>query len=268
MKQRHSPAHLFLRGIVAGVSGVAMLTGVYPLLPHVGTAVAKDGRTSLRVVGREWAVALAMSATRPLGFLGLPGAHGHGPRPVIVLHGYAMGRANFLPLAARMRTAGLGPIVGFEYWTLGKTASAARRLAAYVERVRAATGAAQVDLIGHSMGGVVGRYFVALGGGDKLVRNLITIGSPHLGTEVSAAGLGQPAKELVLGSSLMQRLAAAPAPTSTKITVIWSRADGLVPTARQARIAGADEIVYDDLGHMSLLASKRVADDVIARLRT
>ncbi len=265
MRQRHSPAQLFWRGVIAGVSGTAMVTGIYPLLPQLGAAVAKHGRTSLRVVAREWAVALAMSAVRPAGFLPLPGAHGHGPRPVIVVHGYAMGRANFLPLAARLSRAGLGPVLGFEYWTLGKTASAARRLAAYVERVRARTGAAQVDLIGHSMGGVVGRYFVTLGGGDKVVANLITIGSPHLGTDVSAVGLGRPAKELVKGSSLMQRLAVAP-PPSTKLTVIWSSADALVPGAGEARVKGVDEIIYDDLGHMSLLASKRVADDVIARL--
>jgi len=265
-QRRHAPGQLFWRGVIAGVSGVAMVTGIYPLLPQVGTAVATRGRTSLRVLGREWAVALGMSAVRPAGFLPLPGANGHGPRPVIVLHGYAMGRANFLPLAARLAKAGLGPVLGFEYWTLGKTASAARRLAAYVDRVRAQTGAAQVDLVGHSMGGVVARYYVTLGGGDKSVANLITIGSPHLGTDVSAVGLGRPAKELVKGSSLMQRLAVAP-PPSTKVTVIWSTADALVPGAREARLPGVDEIVYDDLGHMSLLASRRVANDVIVRLK-
>jgi len=66
---------------------------------------------------------------------------------------------------------------------------------------------------------------------------------------------------------LIQRLQAAPPPTQTKMTIIWSRADALVPGARQARVAGVDEIVYDDLGHLSLLASRRVADDVIDRLR-
>ena len=55
-------------------------------------------------------------------------------------------------------------------------------------------------------------------------------------------------------------------PTKTKMTVIWSRCDGMVPGARQARIAGVDEIVYDDLGHLSMLASKKVATDVLRRL--
>ena len=153
-----------------------------------------------------------MSAVRPAGFLPLPGARNRGPRPIIVLHGYAMNRANFVPLACRLARAGLGPIVGFEYWTLGRTAAAARQLGWFVDQVRAETGAAQVDVIGHSMGGVVGRYYVALGGGDGAVANLVTIGSPHTGTDVSRIGIGHPTRELVLGSKLVQRLAAAPPP--------------------------------------------------------
>src|SRR5262249_36107271 len=184
-----------------------------------------------------------------------------------VVHGYAMNRFNFVVLAARLARAGLGPIVGFEYWTLGKTASAARRLGEFVERVRAETGAVEVDVIGPSMGGVVGRSYVTFGGGAGVVRNLVTIGSPHAGTEVAPVGLGRPAKELFLGSALMQRLAAARRPRHTKLTVIWSRADALVSGPAQVRIDGVDEIVVDDLGHLSMLASRVVADALIARLR-
>jgi len=264
--------HLLWRAAVAGVAGAMMATGLYPLVPHVGLIASRRRKAQvvpgqLRSVLREWAVAVAASAVRPIGFFGLPGGRVVGPRPVIVVHGYAMNRANFLPLAGRLAAAGLGPILGFEYWTLGRTASAARRLSAYVEAVRAATGAAQVDLIGHSMGGVVARYYVQLGGGDGIVRNLVTIGSPHAGTGVSGLGLGAPTSELFFGSTLLERLRLAPWPRSTRMTVIWSRSDALVPGARQARIPGADEIVFDDLGHLSMLGSRRVAQAIIARLR-
>jgi pimeloyl-ACP methyl ester carboxylesterase len=258
--------------VIAGLSNAAMATGIYPLVPHAAMAVSrwrKDREQPAGQVGvalREWAAAVGVSLARPCGFLPLPGARGAGPRPIIVVHGYAMNRANFLPLARRLAAAGLGPVLGFEYWTLGKTASAARKLAAYVDEVRAATGAADVDVIGHSMGGVVGRYFVQLGGGDGVVRNLVTIGSPHAGTDVSAIGIGRPTKELFFGSTLLERLRTAPLPRTTRMTVIWSRCDGLVPGARQARLPGADELVFDDLGHLSMLFSRRVADEIIARL--
>jgi pimeloyl-ACP methyl ester carboxylesterase len=260
MQRRHSIRHLFWRGGVAAVSQAMMFTGLYPFVPSLMR------RTMKGALG-EWGMAMAVSALRPAGFLPLPGARGVGPRPIIVLHGYAMNRANFVPLAFRLARAGLGPIFGFEYWTLGRTAAAARQLGWFVDQVREGTGASEVDAIGHSMGGVVAHYYIALLGGDGAVRRLVTLGSPHAGTDASHAGIGHAPRELVVGSRLVSRLAAAPAPQRTRITTILSRADALVPAAAQAGVAGAERIVYDDLGHVALLGSRRVAREVIARLR-
>jgi pimeloyl-ACP methyl ester carboxylesterase len=268
MQRRHPLRHLLWRGGVAAVSQAMMLTGLYPLVPHAWRALAKHpiGVRPVRAALAEWAVSAALSAARPAGFLRLPGARGKGPRPVIVLHGYAMNRANYIPLAYRLAKAGLGPIFGFEYWTLGRVAAGAKQLGWFVDEVRAATGAAQVDIVGHSMGGVVARYYVTLAGGDGVVANLVTLGSPHAGTDVSAIGVGHPTRELLLGSKLVQRLAAAPPPRHTAITCIWSHADALVPGARQTPLAGAEIIMYEDLGHVALLGSRRVAADIISRL--
>jgi len=247
-----------------------MFTGFYPLVPHAWRAFSKHelGKRPVRAALTEWAMSAALSAMRPAGFLRLPGARQRGPRPVIVLHGYAMNRANYLPLAYRLAKAGLGPIIGFEYWTLGRVAAGARQLGWFVDEVRAVTGSQDVDIIGHSMGGVVGRYYVTFAGGDGIVKNLVTLGSPHAGTDVSAVGIGHPARELLLGSKLVQRLATAPPPKQTRVTVIWSHADALVPGAFQRALPGADVIMYDDLGHVALLGSRRVTADIIERLKT
>jgi pimeloyl-ACP methyl ester carboxylesterase len=268
MQRRHPVCHLLWRGGVAAVSHAMMLTGLYPGLPHAWRALARHelGERPLRTALTEWGVAAALSIARPAGFLPLPGARTKGPRPIVVLHGYAQSRASFLPLACRLGRAGLGPIYGFEYWTLGRTAAAARRLGWFVDEVRRATSAADVDVIGHSMGGVVGRYYVALDGGDGAVNHLITIGSPHTGTEISRIGIGHPSRELVLGSALLTRLAAAPPPARTRTTVVWSRGDALVPGGRQHAFPGGEVIMYPDLGHVALLVSRRVARAVIARL--
>jgi pimeloyl-ACP methyl ester carboxylesterase len=261
MQRRHSIRHLFWRGGVAAVSQAMMFTGVYPLVPHL---VRRAGPAKVALA--EWGMSMGLSAIRPVGFLPLPGARQHGPRPVIVLHGYAMNRANFVPLAYRLARAGLGPIYGFEYWTLGRTAAAARQLGWFVDQVREATGAAQVDIVGHSMGGVVAHYYVVLLGGDGPVHHLVTLGSPHMGTDVSRVGIGHPTRELLVGSKLVMRLAAASAPQRTKITTLLSHADALVPAAHQAPVPGAERIVYPDLGHVALLGSRRVARVVIERL--
>jgi hypothetical protein len=93
-----------------------------------------------------------------------------------------------------------------------------------------------------------------------------TIGSPHHGTVVAPVGIGRPTKELFLGSSLMQRLAAAKRPAVTRLTVIWSRLDAMVPGPHAGHLDGVDELVYDDLGHVSMLTSRVVADALIERL--
>jgi hypothetical protein len=269
LQRRHTLRHLAWRGGVAAVSHAMMFSGVYPLVPHLLRSRRGLDVGTLRTALAEWGVSIALSAVRPVGFFPLPGARQQGPRPVIVVHGYAMNRANFLPLAFRLARAGLGPIVGFEYWTLGRVAAGARQLAWFVEYVQAMTGSPQVDIIGHSMGGVVGRYYVQLLGGDGAVANLVTIGSPHCGCDVSDLGVGHPARELLVGSTLVQRLALAPPPKDTRVMMIFSHADHLVParTQKSLQLPSADTIVYDDLGHVSLLGSRRVARDIIKRLK-
>jgi len=273
VQRRHSIRHLLWRGGVAGVTQAMMFTGLYPLVPHVYRALQQRAKPTrdlgvrpVRAALTEWGISAALSALRPAGFFRLPGARHKGPRPVILLHGYAMNRANFLPLAYRLAKNGLGPVFGFEYWTLGRVAAGARQLGWFVDEVRERTGATEVDLIGHSMGGVVARYYVTLAGGDPYVRNLITLGSPHAGTDVSRLGIGHPTRELVLGSQLVDRLAAAPPPTHAKTTLVWSRADALVPGAWQHALPNAEVILYDDLGHVALLGSRRVAAEIVKRL--
>src|SRR5438309_1885541 len=123
MQRRHSIRHLVWRGGVAVASQAMMMTGLYPLVPHAYRAVRGPRPASaVRIALAEWGMSALVSATRLAGFLPLPGARAKGPRPIIVLHGYAMNRANFVLLASRLAKARLGPIFGFEYWTLGRTA--------------------------------------------------------------------------------------------------------------------------------------------------
>ncbi len=247
------------------MANALMFTGLYPLVPWAVRRVRGEQPGPLRGALGEWAMSLLVSAARPAGHLPLPGARARGPRPVIVLHGYAMNRANFVLLGSRLAKAGIGPVFGFEYWTFGRVAAAARQLGWFVDQVREATGAETVDVIGHSMGGVVGMYYVTLAGGDGVVANLVTLGSPLHGTDVSAP-LGHAGRELIIGSKLITRLSTAAFPTKTKVTTIWSKADALVPGAAQKPVPGAETILYDDLGHVALLGSRRVAREVSARL--
>jgi pimeloyl-ACP methyl ester carboxylesterase len=273
-QRRHPAGHLLVRGLVAAVCGTAMTSGLYPVVPTLSLRVLSRRSDETVAVwsarlAAEWATAVAVTASRPLGLFGLPLGRPPrlGPRPVILLHGYTMSRSNFFLLAERLHRAGLGPLIGFEYWTLGSIAAASDALAAFVELLCAESGAEQVDLVGHSMGGVVARHFAALGGGAARVKHLVTLGSPHRGTPAFRLGVGRANRELRQGSELLAGLERAGIPPGVAMTVIWSRADSLVWHPRQATVDGAEEIVYDDLGHLGMLASRRVAAEVAARLR-
>jgi triacylglycerol lipase len=179
-----------------------------------------------------------------------------------------MNRACFLAMAARLGRAGVGPIYGFEYWSFSKVSRSARSLDRYIEEICRRHNCEQVDIIGHSMGGVVARYYLCLGAGKTRgrVRSLVTLGSPHGGSIFSGFGVGQPNKQLRPRAAFLQRLAAAHIPSGSTVVAIWSRADALVGTAEQARWPGAEEVVFDNLGHISLLYSRRVVAEILNRI--
>lgn len=128
----------------------------------------------------------------------------------------------------------------------------ARKLQRFVEtqlpRWRAWSGAAdaQVILIGHSMGGLVARYYVEALGGWKHCRALITIGSPHRGAIGAVDALSNGFKKLAWDfsgmvrsfDSIYQLMPAYPMLRVNGATVRVSETDA-VPNIDRARAAAA-----------------------------
>ncbi len=103
--------------------------------------------------------------------------------PVIVVNGlFGVGFA-YEPLVARLRADGYR-VWDFELPTLGtqEIRLSAQALDGFSDAVRAQTGAAKVDLVGHSEGGLVSRAYVKYYGGADEVDSLVTLGTPNYGT--------------------------------------------------------------------------------------
>lgn len=76
----------------------------------------------------------------------------------------------------------------------------AKELATYVDQVLAVTGTSQVDIVGHSQGGMMPRQYLRFEGGTGKVATLVTLGSTHHGTTLD--GIGTLARTLgVIGLS-------------------------------------------------------------------
>jgi triacylglycerol esterase/lipase EstA (alpha/beta hydrolase family) len=85
----------------------------------------------------------------------------------------------------------------------------------FAGQVRAQTGAAHVDLIGHSQGGLVGRYYIKYLGGASVVDSMISLGAPDYGTSLAnlatLLGLGSclgvvACQQMAIGSTFLANL--------------------------------------------------------------
>lgn len=112
------------------------------------------------------------------------------PDPVVIVAGTSANQpladVFYAPMAERLRRDGFRPFIfGLPGGGLGDIADTSSVLAAFVDSVRTQTGAARVDLVGHSQGGLVGRYFVKNLGGAAAVDSLVSLGAPHYGTALA-----------------------------------------------------------------------------------
>ncbi|OZM71415.1 lipase [Amycolatopsis antarctica] len=106
--------------------------------------------------------------------------------PVVIVAGTFGPAVFYEPLAARARAEGYSVSI-FQLTNLGTgdIADTAKDLAAFVDGVRRDTGAAKVDLVGHSQGGLVARQYVKSEGGESTVDSLVSLGAPQYGTAVA-----------------------------------------------------------------------------------
>ena len=103
--------------------------------------------------------------------------------PILLLHGIVDNRSIFTVLRRGLRRRGFGVVASFNYHSLfGDMRQVAVRLADVVEQLCEDTGYEQIHVVGHSMGGLIARYYVQRLGGDEHVHTLVTLGTPHGGT--------------------------------------------------------------------------------------
>lgn len=189
-------------------------------------------------------------------------------RPVILLHGFAMNRTNWIWLGRRLASRGIGPLYATSYFSPQSVRRSAEHLGRFIERVRARENCARVDIVAHSLGGVVARYYIERLGGAKNIGRVVTIGSPHKGTVIARLGALFPsARETLAGSSFYADLGPLVTREGVTFTSVWSRADAIIEPPESSSIAPAGEdCIFENLGHLSLLISPRVLDTVARHL--
>lgn len=177
-------------------------------------------------------------------------------RPILLVHGYACSRGMWWWL--RRRLEGAGYVVATVSLTPPYTSIAklVPQLARRVDEVCAATEAEKLILVAHSMGGLVCRSYLARFGGDRVER-LITLATPHAGTELARVGIGQNAREMEPGSVWLRDLNAEPA--AVPVVALRNRHDNFVMPDGNQSLPGAEEVTVDGTGHLAMLFSEETA---------
>jgi pimeloyl-ACP methyl ester carboxylesterase len=222
---------------------------------------------AIRLMLSEFLCLLATLILRPFGWLPPRIAPGPARRtPVILLHGLFQNRGCLLPLRWRLRAAGYDRIISVNSPPWGKLEALLDTVAATVAAVRQTSGSDKVHLVGHSMGGILARYYLQLQGGAPHVATCVTLGSPHLGSKLAPFAVSSLGRNLLPGSPLLTRLNAEPLPGGVHFTSVYSRHDNIIVPMDSARLDGADNLELTGLGHTAMLFSARVAEAVVAAL--
>ncbi len=191
--------------------------------------------------------------------------------PIILVHGLVDNRSIFTLLRRALRRRGFGRVITLNYSPLTQDVrSVAHRLEALIERTCEETGYERVHVIGHSLGGLIARYYVQKLGGDARVHTLCTLGTPHGGTFTARLIPQRLVKQLRPGSDLLTELA-QPAPgVRTRFVAFWSDLDQLIVPKQSARIEHPDlsarNVLLRGVGHMSLPIDGRVVREIATLL--
>jgi triacylglycerol lipase len=198
--------------------------------------------------------------------------------PVLLVPGYGGGVAGLTVLADRLRAAGRQvTVVRLPGDGTGDLAAQARALDGYAEAALDG-GAASVDVVGYSAGGVVARLWVQSHDGAHKARRVVTLGSPHHGADLAAAGAAAvpgacplACQQLVPGSRLLAGLT-TPVPVPPRWVSLWTVQDQTVRPADSARLEGAINVPVQSIcpglrvGHGQLPTDPVVTGLVLAAL--
>jgi pimeloyl-ACP methyl ester carboxylesterase len=110
------------------------------------------------------------------------------PTPVVFVHGILGHASNFRVLRDRLAAVGVRNSAHLSYAPTLDYPGVAARLGRTIEEICRKTGAAQIDVVGHSLGGLAARYLVDAGGGERVGR-LVTLGSPYYASLMPAREL-------------------------------------------------------------------------------
>lgn len=177
--------------------------------------------------------------------------------PILLVHGFIDNRSIFTLLRRGLTRRGFGSVYAMNYSSLtADIRTAAAQLGEEIEAIVADTGYEKIHIVGHSLGGLIARYYITRLGGDEHVHTLVTLGTPHQGTYSAYALPSRLGAQMRPGSGLINELD-EPAPgCTTRFISYWSDTDVVIVPQGNGRLRHPDlsvrNIRLHGVGHISL----------------
>ena len=200
--------------------------------------------------------------------------------PVLLVPGYGGGSDSLQPLATALRRAGREvSIVRLAGDGTGDLDVQAGVLQDAVRREARPGGS--VDLVGYSAGGIIVRLWMRTFAGGSVARRIVTLGSPHHGTDLAALATDlapdrcpEACRQLAPGSSLLRSLDRGDeTPPGPAWVSIWTADDGVSTPPDTATLSGALDVEVQRVcpghfvDHAGLPADPVVVAMVLGELR-
>lgn len=183
-------------------------------------------------------------------------------KPILLVHGYLHFNSVWLYHIKKLEKR-YGPIytlnLGYPFSSI-ETFSA--KVLEKITEIQKQTKKKEIILIGHSMGGLICSYLTLFKKSSMKICAVMTLGSPLKGTKIASIALGTCAKQMSYGSDFTKKVEQKiKKNTSIPFFHLAAKRDQIIRPFSSA-LMGIDnqkEKILDDVGHVGLLFSQKVA---------
>ena len=195
-----------------------------------------------------------------------PAATASAVEPILFVHGWNSSGSVWNTMIARFQADGwtAAQTNNWSYNTAQSNVTTAGQVNTKVDQIRAATGAAKVDIISHSMGGLNTRYYLKNLGGAAEVDEWVSLGGPNHGTTTANLCFWNTSCfEMQPGSSFLNNLNATDeTPGLVNYGTWWSPCDEVINPDSSVSLIGATNTQTACLGHSALYSDLTVYGQV------
>jgi triacylglycerol esterase/lipase EstA (alpha/beta hydrolase family) len=185
--------------------------------------------------------------------------------PVLMVHGYGANGGFWVHLAAQLEARGLSHATVDLEPVFGDIDDYAIQLEQAVQTLLAASRSDKLVIVAHSMGGLAARAWLRRYGAARVAR-IITLGTPHHGTDLAQMGPGHNARQMRRDAEWLARLDADDRAQRGLFTSIYSYHDNIIAPQDSCHLPGARNIALPGIGHVAMGRHPEIVKCILAEI--